>query len=196
MAFPKARRYPRLRVDDGIQVECIEEGRAYRTLAHDLGGGGLFINTPKPIAPGHKLKVQFRPARGLRMVEAEARVRHQLEGAGNGVEFISIRPEGRREILKVILRDLRAGAPRSSLNFVAQVTYEREMFLGFSTRWGEDGLLIETKKALAPGSRVVVRFRAKDDEPLTVAGGEVVSTVENLGIAVRISPLDEPFGRQ
>lgn len=191
MSIPATRKYPRIRNRDRITVDYTERGRAYRGLARELGGGGLFIATPEPIAPNHELCVRFRPAQNLRPVKARAKVRYQIEGEGCGVEFTRILPQSREQILKVTMRRWLMGVGKSSSRFVAQVEHRGRTFLGHSIRFGKDGLLIQTGQALAAGSPVTVRFRPDDAAALTVASGEVIFAVRKLGIGVILSSAHE-----
>lgn len=193
MPYSHSRRYPRIKLDGGVAIKCRTGGHAYRATVFEMGAGGLFIGTPTPMLNDREMHIQFRPGKGLHAVDADVRVRYQLESEGNGVEFTKIPSQGREDILKMILQRLRSGGPVSSGRFVAQVEHPEGMFLGFATPFGEDGLLVETKSPIASGSVVSVRYRTEEDGPLIVAAGKVVYAVEKFGIGVFFGQADVPW---
>lgn len=89
----RARRYERIGLRPGPLVAWQGPGgRAVSRLA-TLGLGGVFIEAAEPAAIGEGIKMVFRVAG--REVTARAFVRNALPGKGMGVEFISMRPEDR-----------------------------------------------------------------------------------------------------
>jgi PilZ domain len=191
MTWTEFRKYPRSQVD--IPADCTWEGITHHSRALSLGGGGLFVQVAKPIAPDTELTVRFRPAGHLPVVEAKAQVRYCLPGRGVGVEFTEIRPEIRQKILRLILQRLeeRRRFPRAP--FAAQVEYEGGMLIGFGRSLCVGGMFIEAKKPLTPGSQLRVRFHLGDGGPIIVATAEVKYSVAKVGMGVEfvgLSPAD------
>jgi hypothetical protein len=105
----KARRYERVGLRQGPLVAW--QGPSGRTVSRlaTLGLGGVFIEAPEPAAAGEGIKIVFRVAGGE--VNARALVRDSRPGEGMGVEFISMRPEDRARLDR-LLRKLLAVLPR------------------------------------------------------------------------------------
>ena len=110
----KRRRYQRRAVR--VLVEYVSAAGICREFATTLGGGGMFIETDEPLAPGSRLKVRFSLGGGDPGV-AES---HEIEGfvawarrpahgvtgtAGMGIEFRS------RAAVAKLVRALEALAP-------------------------------------------------------------------------------------
>lgn len=60
--------------------------------ASDLSEGGLFIRTPRPLAPGSSLQVKFSPERDSSLVHAFCKV-SRVTGEGMAAEFLRLDPE-------------------------------------------------------------------------------------------------------
>ena len=191
MTWSEFRKYPRCQVD--IPADFTWEGTTHRTRALTLGGGGLFVQVAKAIAPDTDLTVRFRPAGHLPVVEARAQVRYCLPGRGVGVEFTEIRPETRQKILRLIIHRLeeRRRFPRAP--FAAQIEYEGGMSIGFGRSLCVGGMFIEAKKPPTLGSQLRIRFHLGDGGPIIVAAAEVKYSVPKVGMGVEfvdLSPAD------
>jgi hypothetical protein len=109
----RARRYERIGLRRGPLVAWQgPAGRAISRLA-TLGLGGVFIEAAKPAAIGEGIKTVFRVAGGE--VTARALVRNSLPGKGMGVEFITMKPEDRARLDR-LLRKLLAVPPKQETN--------------------------------------------------------------------------------
>jgi hypothetical protein len=105
----KARRYERIGLRRGPLIAW--QGPSGRTVSRvvTLGLGGLFIEAAEPASIGAGIKIVFRVAGAE--VCARAMVRNSDPGKGMGVEFVSMRPEDRARINRVVGR-LRSLADR------------------------------------------------------------------------------------
>lgn len=109
----RARRYERIGLRRGPLVAWQGPGgRAVSRLA-TLGLGGVFIEAAEPAAIGAGIKMVFRVAGGE--VTARAMVRNALPGKGMGVEFITMRPEDRARLDRLLSR-LLAVLPKKETN--------------------------------------------------------------------------------
>jgi len=110
LPLSKARRYERIGLRQGLLVAWQSPGRRTVSRLATLGLGGVFIEAAEPAATGEGIKLLFRVAGGD--VNARALVRDSRPGKGMGVEFISMRPEDRgrlgrlvRKLLAIPLRE-------------------------------------------------------------------------------------------
>jgi len=91
--FRRRRRFQRRAVR--VLVEYVSAAGPCRDFATTLGGGGMFIETDEPLAPGARIKVRFRlgsESAGLHEIEGfVAWSRRAVPGAsgsaGMGIEF-------------------------------------------------------------------------------------------------------------
>jgi hypothetical protein len=81
-------------------LSVVYEGATENVPVHpaDLSARGMFIPTPSLFPIGSILKVSFRLERTNYKVNVRAEVRHCVEGAGVGVEFIDLSAEALRAI--------------------------------------------------------------------------------------------------
>jgi len=182
MEWPYLRKYPR--TEANITVECRRDDEKFLARALTLAGGGLVLTTTRPIPPGSKLTVRFRPARHLPRVEAKAEVREQLPGEGIGIEFTEIKPEDRQEILRFILHRMAEKRRCARAPLVTQIERETGVSLGLSKTIGLQGMFIETNEPPLDGSTVALRFHLDDGGPMISASAAVRYIVTNLGIGV------------
>jgi PilZ domain-containing protein len=98
----KPRRYERIGLRRGPLVAW--QGPTGRTVSRvlTLGLGGLFIEASEPASIGAGIKIVFSVAGAE--VRARATVRNLDPGKGMGVEFVSMRPEDRARINRVLGR--------------------------------------------------------------------------------------------
>ena|SRR5882724_11283172 len=69
---------------------------------HDLGIGGLLIETPEPIPVGETIELNFLVQEGH--IRAQALVRHLERGVGLGLKFTAIRAEDRPRLAALLTR--------------------------------------------------------------------------------------------
>lgn len=183
--------YPRVSVDLPVELTC--QGRTFRERATTLGGGGMFLAVTTPLPLGTEIRIRFRPATHLPVLQVKAKVIYQIPDRGTGVEFTEIDPEHRQALLRLILHR-RAGRRRyARARLVAQVEYPSCMELAVSRDISEGGMFIETKQPLPVDSEVRLRFNLDDGDACVVAIAEVVFEVVGLGMGVqfvRINPRD------
>ncbi|GKS56629.1 hypothetical protein YTPLAS18_01560 [Nitrospira sp.] len=108
-AFAHCRAYPRAPL--AIKVACeTEDGHRFESLTGGIGGGGLFIESSSPLAPGSELVLEFSlPDSPGRTISAKAKVvwrRHKVERLlmfpGMGLQFTDIRDEARDQIVTLV----------------------------------------------------------------------------------------------
>lgn len=109
----RSRRYERIGLRRGPLVAW--QGPAGRTVsrANTLGMGGVFIEAAKPAAIGEGIRVVLKVPGGE--VRARGTVRNSHPGKGMGVEFVSMRPEDRarlNRLLRKLLEILRGRSDR------------------------------------------------------------------------------------
>jgi c-di-GMP-binding flagellar brake protein YcgR len=187
MEWTHLRKYPRVSID--LPAVYAFDGRTRRVRISTLGGGGLFLADPEPIAVGARLSIEFRPAKHLARLEVQAEVRYLIPGKGMGVEFLALDPEYRQRLMTFILH--RAGETRqfSRAPLAAQVEYAGGTQIGFSRNVSVGGMFIETKEPVATGTHLKMRFNLDDDGPTIIVGGEVRYAVEKIGMGVRFLDL-------
>jgi type IV pilus assembly protein PilZ len=107
--FAHSRAYPRAPL--AIKVSCkTEEGLQFESLTGGIGGGGLFIETSTPLAPGTEITVAFSlPDRPAEKYTAKAKVawartkseRYMLF-PGMGVQFTEIEQHAQRRLIDLV----------------------------------------------------------------------------------------------
>jgi c-di-GMP-binding flagellar brake protein YcgR len=193
LAQKYTRKYPRIAAEFTVQFNL--DGKTYREKASAVGGGGLFLSVKQepPLEVGMELKVQFRPAKHLPMMEARARVCYVVPGEGGAMEFIEIGSEHRRLLLQYIHNRTgnRRKHPRAAL--ATQIQCEESMSLAFARDISVGGMFIETDQPMPVGSRINIRFNLDENDPIVVASAEVTYQVGRMGVGVQfveISPED------
>ena len=86
------------------------EGKQFDSLTGGIGGGGLFIESSQPLAPGTELSVEFAlPDRPWEKHKAKARVawtRNKPERfllfPGMGIQFTDIDDKSRRDLVELV----------------------------------------------------------------------------------------------
>lgn len=86
------------------------EGKQYDSLTGGIGGGGMFIESSQPLAPGTEMTVEFAlPDRPWEKHKAKAKVawtRNKPERfllfPGMGVQFIDIDDKSRHELVELV----------------------------------------------------------------------------------------------
>lgn len=99
----QARRYPRIRLPEGMWIAWQAGGQQKVTRVATVGLGGLFISTPTPPPVGTIVKLLFDVPGG--QVRARAVVRSSHHGEGMGVEFTQMDFEDRGR-LRLLLKRL------------------------------------------------------------------------------------------
>jgi Tfp pilus assembly protein PilZ len=102
LAKIKPRRYERIGLRRGPLVAW--QGPAGRTVsrANTLGMGGVFIQAAEPAPIGEGIRMVLKVAGGE--VRARAMVRNSHPGKGMGVEFISMNPEDRARLRRLLAK--------------------------------------------------------------------------------------------
>ena len=104
--FAHSRAHPRAPL--AIKVRCTtSEGKHFDSLTGGIGGGGLFIESSSPMAPGTELTVEFAlPDRPTDRYKAKARVawtrartERYLLFPGMGVQFTEITEDARHRLI-------------------------------------------------------------------------------------------------
>ena len=104
--FAHSRAHPRAPL--AIKIRCTTpEGKHFDSLTGGIGGGGLFIESSSPLAPGTELAVEFAlPDRPADKYKAKARVawtraktERYLLFPGMGVQFTEINEEARDRLI-------------------------------------------------------------------------------------------------
>lgn len=193
MAQKYTRKYPRIAAD--FTVQFLLGGKTYRERASAVGGGGLFLSLKQhpPLEMGTEIKVQFRPAKHLPIMEANSKVCYVVPGEGAAVEFIEIDPEHRRMLLQYIHNRTgnRRKHPRAAL--ATQIQCEETMSLAFARDISLGGMFIETDQPMPVGSRITLRFNLEENDPIMVTSAEVTYQVGRMGVGVHfidVSPED------
>jgi len=81
-------------------------GRDEVSRVHNMGAGGLFLETRVQRAVGTPTKLDFLVSEG--QIRADAVIRHVQPGHGLGVKFTSLTEQDRRKFA-VLMRRLRGG---------------------------------------------------------------------------------------
>ncbi len=153
----------------------------------------MFVGLAQPLSPGTEMKLRFRPAKHMPLMEANARVRYHVPGKGVGIEFTEIAANDRDRILHLIHHRGEDGRRYPRAPLATQVEHEGGVFIGFSKDISSRGMFIETANSLPPGSALHIRFNV-DNGPICRVTGEVRYEVKRLGIGVhftQISPEDQ-----
>ncbi|HAP42098.1 MAG: PilZ domain-containing protein [Nitrospira sp.] len=107
--FAHSRTYPRAPL--AVKVRCsTTDGKTFDSLTSGIGGGGLFIESGAPLAPGTELKVEFAlPDRPNQTFETHAKVawtrkkpERYLLFPGMGVQFTEITPETQARLIELV----------------------------------------------------------------------------------------------
>ncbi len=181
----RERKYPRIAVDMPVQVET--ESGDNRGQALMLGGGGMFVGTSQALPPGTRLTVRFRPAKHLPVMEVKARVCYLVAGQGIGIEFLSIDPEHRNYILRLIhhRKNEQRRFPRVPL--ATQVLHDQGSIIGFSRDISNGGMFIETNQILDPGTHLNLRFHLDPQDPIVKAQADILYGIPKVGIGLQFT---------
>ena len=94
-----------------IKVRCsTADGKHFDSLTGGIGGGGLFIESSTPLAPGTELKVEFAlPDRPNQKFETHAKVawtrskpERYLLFPGMGIQFTDIDPQAQTRLIDLV----------------------------------------------------------------------------------------------
>ena len=107
--FTHARAHPRAPLAVKVRYTT-PEGKQFDSLTGGIGGGGLFIESSTPLAPGTELAVEFSlPDRPWEKHKAKAKVawtRNKPERfllfPGMGVQFTEIDEQARKELVELV----------------------------------------------------------------------------------------------
>ena len=107
--FAHSRAHPRAPLT--IKVHCsTSDGKHFDSLTGGIGGGGMFIESSTPLAPGTELKVEFalpdRPGQkfvtGAKVAWTRAKPERYLLFPGMGVQFTDIDQEAQTRLLDLV----------------------------------------------------------------------------------------------
>ena len=107
--FAHSRSHPRAPL--AIKVHCTTpDGKHFDSLTGGIGGGGLFIESSTPLAPGTELTVEFAlPDRPHQKFETRAKVawtrskpERYLLFPGMGIQFTDIDPEAQTRLIDLV----------------------------------------------------------------------------------------------
>jgi PilZ domain len=76
-----------------LEVRCASFGLDEIFVSRDVGGGGLFLNAPSPLAVGSEVSLSFSLSPDSLPMECSGRVVYSLPGVGMGIQFIDARGE-------------------------------------------------------------------------------------------------------
>lgn len=107
--FAHARAHPRAPLAVKVRYTT-PEGKQFDSLTGGIGGGGLFIESSTPLAPGTELSVEFAlPDRPWEKHKAKAKVawtrnkpERYLLFPGMGVQFTDIDEKARKELVELV----------------------------------------------------------------------------------------------
>jgi type IV pilus assembly protein PilZ len=107
--FTHARAHPRAPLAVKVKYTT-PEGKQFDSLTGGIGGGGLFIESSQPLAPGTELSVEFAlPDRPWEKHKAKGKVawtrnkpERYLLFPGMGVQFTDIDEKTRKELIDLI----------------------------------------------------------------------------------------------
>lgn len=109
MRFAHTRAHPRAPLAVKVKYTT-PEGKQFDSLTGGIGGGGLFIESSQPLAPGTELVLEFAlPDRPWEKHKAKAKVawtRNKPERfllfPGMGVQFTEIDDKSRKELVELV----------------------------------------------------------------------------------------------
>ena len=107
--YAHARNYPRTPLALKIRYST-PDGKQIDSLTGGVGGGGLFIESSDPLAPGTMLTVEFalphRPAQKLKATGKVAWTRKRAERyllfPGMGIQFIEIEEQAQKDLIELV----------------------------------------------------------------------------------------------
>ena len=109
-ASREIRNDPRVTVTFGVKY-VTPEGQQFESRASGIGGGGLFIESLKPLPVGTKLVLEFSlpeqpsewlPAKGLIAWVCPKADQYNTFSPGMGVRFTEINPDIRNRVLELV----------------------------------------------------------------------------------------------
>jgi tetratricopeptide (TPR) repeat protein len=106
---PENRNYPRLKAPKEFLVVWKSTGQEFVSRAENIGLGGLFLYTAKPLSVNSVIELVFKLAGGS--VHARAAVRRSIPGKGMGVQFVKMLPEDRARLNQFLLQPALAELP-------------------------------------------------------------------------------------
>jgi hypothetical protein len=104
----KKRRYPRVGLQQGMQVAWQGIGERFVSRIITVGLGGLFIGVNEPPPVGDVIRLYFEIPGGE--IRARAVIRSSIPGEGMGVQFTAMGPEARGRLTQLLRRLLRTAA--------------------------------------------------------------------------------------
>jgi hypothetical protein len=96
------RRYPRVGLQQGMQVAWQGIGERFVSRIMTVGLGGLFIGVNEPPPVGDVIRLYFEIPGGE--IRARAVIRSSIRGEGMGVQFTAMGPEARGQLTRLLQR--------------------------------------------------------------------------------------------
>ncbi|HUI42506.1 MAG TPA: PilZ domain-containing protein [Terriglobia bacterium] len=81
------------RAKTSLGVRCASFGLDEIFVSRDVSGGGLFLNTPTPLAAGSDVELSFSISPDGPQIECSGRVVRSIPGVGMGIQFFDARGE-------------------------------------------------------------------------------------------------------
>ena len=186
MARAHSRRYPR--VSAQVPVDYTLGDQSLRCLAITLSGGGLFLTQVEGLEPGDQLRVRFRPAKHLPVIQAEAVVCYTM-GHGAAVDFTDITPQDRHLLLRFIHGKTGNRRTLDRAPLATQIQCGQSFSLALSRDLSLAGMFVETKEPLPIGSPLVVRVNLNEKDKVVITSACVAYHVEKMGMGILFSEL-------
>ena len=76
-----------------LEVQCASFGIDEIFVSSDVSGGGIFLNTPSPLASGSDVELSFRLSPDGPDIACSGRVVYAVPGVGMGIQFLDARGE-------------------------------------------------------------------------------------------------------
>ncbi len=81
------------RAKTALEVQCASFGIEEIFVSSDVSAGGIFLNTPSPLASGSDVELSFRLSPDGPDIACSGRVVYALPGVGMGIQFLDARGE-------------------------------------------------------------------------------------------------------
>lgn len=83
-----------------LEVQCASFGLDEIFVSGDVSAGGIFLNTPSPLASGSDVELNFRVSPDGPEIACSGRVVWALPGVGMGIQFVDARGEIEMALMK------------------------------------------------------------------------------------------------
>lgn len=76
-----------------LEVHCASFGLEEIFVSRNISGGGLFLKTPSPLAPGSQVELTFSVSPEAPAITCSGRVVYSNPGVGMGIQFLDAKNE-------------------------------------------------------------------------------------------------------